>query len=142
MNLLKVDSIENGKDKTGVGMQTIKFVKAVSDANGEIFSAEKPRTRVIFAERTLADGTKIAAHPLYGKLSKGARVLGTIESLETSPYTPEGFTKEQTKYTFVCFEGENPLGYAALQLRDYSAGPIDPTSKQAIILEPRTRVEA
>lgn len=140
MNLLKVTDIQNGKDKSGVGMQKLSFTRSVSDDKGEIFSAEKTRVEVIFDERTLADGTKISAHPLYGKLSKGARVLGTIETLETSPYQPEGFDKEQTKITLVVFEGENALGKAALKLREYAAGPIDPTTKEPIILAPRVKV--
>lgn len=138
MNELRVINIEKGNDSTEqkVPFQKVTFeVIEYSRSGAVMVSPEKPRTAMLWGKRIWNNGTEdvtIAAHPLFGRLAVGSIVPGEVVTLETQPYQPEGFKKEQTRITLVVFKGESAVGRALQQLRQYGAGVYEPVSHELI----------
>ena len=108
-----------------------------------VLMLNKTQYRNFFPERKLEDGSVIKADVLYTKIERGEAkvntlIAGSIERLETTPYTIGNNTINQ--YTGVFFEGENAVAIAARNLRDNNAGVIDKTTGEVVFANQRGSV--
>ncbi len=122
MRTLRVVSIEDAQDKTGVAYKKVGFEAITKDGNIEVLTNDGVRYRNLWAERKLENGT-IKADPLFSKVKVGAVVAGHVETLPTTPY--ELNERMVSTHTGVFFSNENAITVANRNLRSNNANVID-----------------
>ena len=130
---LKVTSITPRQDKNGRPFQQVVFNEVKFMGEREIKTGNT-RTRNLWSTTPEVKGDN-----LYGQLTVGDLVAGSIQSFNTTVFTVND--REVNKTTLVIFDGENPTSYANQQLKRNGAVVVDehgqptatvtPTFKQA-----------
>lgn len=130
MKLLKVVSIEEAQDRTGLTYKKVGFEPFNENGNKEILTNDAVRYRNLWPERRLEDGNVIKADPLFAKVKIGSLVAGHIETLPTTPYTVG--ENQVSTYTGVFFSNENVVTVANRNLSNYDANVVDITTGEVL----------
>ena len=126
MDILVVKAVETMKDSSD---QQVEFKKVTFQVqkffNGKQLKSNQPlRTRNLWAERKLDDGSVIKADPLFEDIEIGDMVEGRVDTLNTTAYTLNG--REVNTITTVSFDNESPLTVALRSLKQHvGTGIID-----------------
>lgn len=117
-SFLKVTDVQNKADKNGRPFQTVTFSEIKFLPNGQEILTGKTRTRNLWSTTP-----EVKGDTLYGQLTKGSFVEGSIETFNTTPFVVND--RNVNKTTLVVFSFENPVTYANQQLKRNEAVVVD-----------------
>lgn len=117
-SFLKVTDVQNKADKNGRPFQTVTFSEIKFLPNGQEILTGKTRTRNLWSTTP-----EVKGDTLYGQLTKGSLVEGSIETFNTTTFVVN--ERDVNKTTLVVFSFENPVSYANQQLKRNGAVVVD-----------------